>query len=333
MKKCPYCGKEYPDEASACAIDGYPLPSFPPEPGPAKGGFRDEVETVVVHTFISHETAQLAASNLEAHGIKCWIRADDGGGMYPNLTVAGGVRLSVITSDTEAAVALLSAPASPVEIRQAETEAFASSSPEPVSEKQPASGQMLFGIVIGVILGVILCLFYQWVNGLGTKTHYHYYHGTADEEWVYRDGHLVEFLQDRNLDGKWDHWTYYEHGRAVRSEYDNNFDGKPDTWWTFSDDGNDTLQEDTDFNGIPDVFSTYKNRIIKETDFRPNGSKYAITREIYQNGVLTEIERGGDSHGNFKEIVRYDPFFNPISTEPINTNDLTVSRKPSSDSN
>ncbi len=36
-----------------------------------------------------------------------------------------------------------------------------------------------------------------------------------------------------------------------------------------------------------------------------------------KNGVLTEIERGGDSNGNFKEIVRYDPFFNPVGTNPL----------------
>jgi hypothetical protein len=322
-EKCPYCGKEYPNEASACAIDGQPLATFPPEPTPTDAGSYNEVKNVVIHTFINHEAAQLAASNLEAHGIECWVGADDCSGMYPNLTAASGVRLSVAASDAGAAVALLNAQASPVEIKQVETEAVASSSPEPVSEKPPKSNRMLFGTVIGVILGVILCLFYQWVNGLGTKTHYRYSHGKPNEEWVYRDGHLVEFLEDRNLDGKWDHWTYYEHGRAVRSEYDNNFDGKPDSWWTFSDDENDTLQEDTDFNGIPDVFFTYKNRIIQEMEIRPNGSKYAITREIYQNGVLTEIDRGGDSNGNFKEKVRYDPFFNPIGTSPINTNSAT----------
>ncbi len=31
MKKCPYCGKEYPDEALACAIDGEPLPDNTPQ--------------------------------------------------------------------------------------------------------------------------------------------------------------------------------------------------------------------------------------------------------------------------------------------------------------
>jgi hypothetical protein len=58
-------------------------------------------------------------------------------------------------------------------------------------------------------------------------------------------------------------------------------------------------------------------------DIRPNGLKYAITREIYEDGVLSEIWRGGDSNGNFKEIVRYDPFFNPVGMKPINTNIAT----------
>jgi hypothetical protein len=32
MKSCTYCGKEYPDEASVCAIDGQPLRSVVPMP-------------------------------------------------------------------------------------------------------------------------------------------------------------------------------------------------------------------------------------------------------------------------------------------------------------
>ena len=314
MKKCTYCGKEYPDEALACGIDGNPLVPFPPEPEPTDDDFHDKVKIVIVRTFNSHEAARLAVSNLEAHGIRCWVNADDCGGMYPNLTVAGGVRLSVEAPNVDAAVALLNSQASPTEINQIETGAIASTSPESVSQRQPASGMLLSGIIIGAILGVVLCLFFQWVNELGTKTHYHYSHGKADEEWVYRDGHLIEFLQDRNLDGNWDHWVHYEHGRAVRAEYDDNFDGKPDVWWTFSDDGTDTLQRDTDFNGVPDEYYTYKKRTIQQLDIKPNGSKFAITRQIYKDGVLTEIWRGGDSNGNFKEKVRYDPFFNPIGT-------------------
>ena len=32
MKQCIYCGKEYPDEASVCAIDGEPLRDVMPPP-------------------------------------------------------------------------------------------------------------------------------------------------------------------------------------------------------------------------------------------------------------------------------------------------------------
>ncbi|MGA2240815.1 MAG: hypothetical protein ABSH11_02100 [Verrucomicrobiota bacterium] len=311
MKKCTYCGKEYPDEASECVIDGQPLASFPPEPELTDGDLHDEAKIVTIRTFGSHEAAEVAVANLEAHGIACWVKTDDCGGMYPNLTVAGGVRLLVCAADAEAAIALLNAQVSPAEINQVETEAVSFPPPETVPPKRLAWGQILFGIVVGIIL----CLVYQWANKLGTQTHYHYTKdGKCDEAWVYRNGHLIEFLQDRNHDGQWDHWTYYENGRRVRSEYDNNFDGKPDDFWAFLNDGTDTSQRDTDFNGTPDWFCTYKNDIIQQADMRPNGSKFTTTREIFHNGVLTEIWRGGDSNGNFKEVVRYDPFFNPIST-------------------
>jgi hypothetical protein len=125
---------------------------------------------------------------------------------------------------------------------------------------------------------------------------------------------VAEFSVDRNLDGKFDHWVHYDEGGKIKSsEYDNNFDGKADEFWTFSDDG-DTVQSDTDFNRIPDEFFIYKHKILQQVDFRPNDAKFATTREIFQNGVLTEIRRGDDSEGHFKEVVRYDPFFNPIST-------------------
>ena len=124
----------------------------------------------------------------------------------------------------------------------------------------------------------------------------------------------MEYREDRNHDGNWDYWDYYEQGKRVRSDSDNNFDGKADEWWTASDDGRDTLQRDTDFNGIPDEFCAYKYNIIQEAHIKPNGSKFITQQEFYTNGVLSELLRGGDSNGVFKEVVRYDPFWNPIST-------------------
>jgi len=314
MKKCTYCGTEYTDEVTECMIDGQPLASFPPEPKPAGNDFRDENETAVIRIFTSHDAAEVAAANLKAHGIQCWLNSDDAGGMLPNLTTPGGVRLLVPAADADAAIALLDTETSPSELNQIEAEAIRSASPEIQPAKKLAPGQILFGVVVGIILWVVLCLSYQWTEKLGIKTYYHHTEdGNVDEAWIYRDGHLVEFRQDRNLDGKWDHRVYYENGRAVRAEYDNNFDGRPDEWWTSSDDGTDTMQRDTDFNGIPDEFCTYKHQVIQQLDIKPDGSKFVTLREGFQNGVLTEIWRGGDSNGNFKEVVRYDPFFSPIS--------------------
>jgi hypothetical protein len=290
---------------------------------PTNDGLHDEVKRVTVRTFNNHDTAGLAAANLEAHGIECWVNADDGGGMYPNLSAPGGVRLLVRASDAEAAIALLNAPASPAEINQIETEAVASTPPETTPPKKLALGQIVSGLVVGIILGILFCLLYQWANKLGTFTHYHYNeNGRADEAWVYRDGYLIEYLQDRNLDGAWDSWVHYnQFGQVVRSaESDDNFDGQPDVWYKYSNGNVVSMQQDTDFNGTPDWFCIYKDGEIQETDMKPNGAKFTTVREIFHNGVLTEIDRGGDSNGNFKEKVRYDPFLNPIGANPINTN-------------
>src|SRR5467141_309706 len=115
---------------------------------PTNGGPHDEVKTVTIHTFTGQDRADLARSNLEAHGIECWVNSDDCGGTYPNLTVAGGVRLVVRALDAEAAIALLNAQASPEEINQIETEAVVAAPPETVPPQRPAWGQILFGIVI-----------------------------------------------------------------------------------------------------------------------------------------------------------------------------------------
>lgn len=279
---------------------------------PTNDDSHDEVETVTIRTFNSHDTAALAAANLEAHGIQYWVNADDCGGMYPNLTAAGGgMRLLVHVSDAEAAIALLNAQASPAEINQIEIEAVASALPETVPQKRPAFGQIFSGIVAGVLL----CLLYQWANKLGTKTYYHLANdGRRDEAWVYHDGHLAEHLQDRNLDGVWDYWAYHEHGAVVRTELDNNFDGKPDETWTYADGSLVSMEKDTDFNGTPDLFCRYGHGMLQQVDVKPNGSKFVTQRWIYKNVVLTEILRGGDSHGHFEETVCYDPFLNPIST-------------------
>ena len=45
MKKCTYCGKEYPDEAASCALDGQPLTSIDSQPSPQLQKHSPQVQT------------------------------------------------------------------------------------------------------------------------------------------------------------------------------------------------------------------------------------------------------------------------------------------------
>jgi len=296
------------------------------------GGAHGKGKGTVIQTFPTRTDADLAAARLEANGIACWIAADDAGGFYPNLALSQGVRLFVLESDAEAARELLELPPSPVD-------------PNPGVEENPPTttvsrpNKISPGeIVIGIIVGVLGTLLYQHLADSGTHTYYHHaangkiedkwiyvdghlrehYSYAADgkinNKWIYADGHLQEHLRDRNHDGKFDEWIYYESNGTERMECDNNFDGRPDEWWHYSNDDLLTMEKDCDFNGVPDEFYTYKNSIPQQLDIRPNGSKFVTMREILVDGVLTEAWRGGDSNGDFKEIIRYDPFFEPVST-------------------
>jgi hypothetical protein len=49
MKKCMYCGKEYPDEATICALDGEPLKDF----APSSGTTPSSVVSIMVYGVLS----------------------------------------------------------------------------------------------------------------------------------------------------------------------------------------------------------------------------------------------------------------------------------------
>lgn len=109
MKKCSYCGRNNTGEALHCKECGTEFEREVMVSESDNSSLHDEVKTVTIRTFTSHHAANIARSNLEAHGIGCWINADDCGGWYTNLTAPGGVRLLVRASDAEAAIALLNA--------------------------------------------------------------------------------------------------------------------------------------------------------------------------------------------------------------------------------
>ncbi len=83
MKKCPWCGEEYPDELLNCAIDQYPLESRDPVPVPPvlkadeselqklEG---DQARVRAIFTHRDSAIVGLMKSVLEEAGIECFIR-------------------------------------------------------------------------------------------------------------------------------------------------------------------------------------------------------------------------------------------------------------------
>ncbi len=269
---------------------------------------------VVVRIFSSRSAAELAATSLEAAGIRCWITTDDGGGMIPGLAAASGVKLLVSLADADAAAALLDAKVVASDMPQmAEAEA----SPETASHAVPPKRVSVGNLLVGIVLGVLLCLSYQWAEKRGERKYRYDWNGDGrtDELLVYRDGLMRQTFRDRNHDGVWDEWADvddYGHYSAFRQ--DNNFDGRSDFYITYSNCALASQQFDTDFNGTPDATDTFKHEVIQMTEWKPNNSSIVTLRGDYTNGVLFQTSRDMDGDGKFDETVRYDAFHNPIAT-------------------
>jgi len=70
---------------------------------------------IAVKTYSNLFDAEVAQTALEAAGIECMVRSDDGGGMRPGLWMGNGVDLVVRKEDVQRATEVLDTPAEPAE--------------------------------------------------------------------------------------------------------------------------------------------------------------------------------------------------------------------------
>ena len=279
-------------------------------------------ERVELKVFPDVNSAELAKANLLARGIKCWLTADDCGGMYSFLDVVHGVKLFVRQSDRDAAMTLLTA--HPVATNDLPPDETTASTPAPPTAP-PRIKLSLPQLTTGIVIGILLCLLYQWTAKFGTKTHRYDSNGDGkpDEVWVYRDGRLVESSFDRNFDGKFDWWHHFDStGARILVKADDNFDGKPDGTWYFTNGVTASSRLDTDFNGIPDVTYTFEHELPVQADWQPNGTNIVTLRQFFRHGRLVEEWRDTNADGTFDISIPFDAFENPVETKAFKLRSL-----------
>ena len=278
-----------------------PLDSLNPGSSIPRGG-------VTLKIFADATAAEAAASLLKANGFDCWATTDDCGGMLPSLDAMHGVKLLVQPDDAEAARALLAA--SPIgdpttaSVKDSHTE-----SPKPKLA--------LLQITLGIGLGVLGCLLYQWTSRLGTHSYPNDSDGDGrpDEYWIFRNGILIQQARDRNYDGQLDAWDHYNsNSQRLISTADDNFDGKIDMWWYYTNGILASSSQDTDFNSTPDVTYFYQHELCIRGDWTPNGTNIVTLRQSFRNGVITTEQRDTNWDGSFDVTTDYDAFQNPVSS-------------------
>jgi hypothetical protein len=121
MKKCPYCGAEYPEDALACSVDQTPFDqpdnalqqqSPPKEPEYTFAPLSDEDKKrdfVTLLTCLTLADADMIVSQLDAAGINAFLPDESLMQITGwNLNTYGYVRVQISPKDYEAARELLS---------------------------------------------------------------------------------------------------------------------------------------------------------------------------------------------------------------------------------
>jgi hypothetical protein len=288
----------------------------------------DPTDTVVVRTFATEATAQLAARRLEVAGIICVLARDDCGGNFPAMTTAGGLRLLVAPADADAARRLMEDIEHPGSDSEEPTEPIPSISepcPEPkasppdrTSSARSKRGFWL-GLVVGVAVSGIVFGLYEYRQRHFTGAHSYDLNGDGKPDvWFrYFRGDHERWEQDRNSDGRPDEWVFYAGGWMFRSEGDDNFDGKPDTWYSYRNEVVVESKEDTDFDGKPDVTVRYESGVPQEAVWTPGESGVVRHKQIFRHGVLQEAFFDNDGDGVFDEKVTYDALQMPDRVETL----------------
>lgn len=304
-RHCFYCGHDNPPDAPRCAGCGQELsPTVPPDPK----ALRPQARSVVARVFSSRLNADLATQRLEEAGIRVVVAADDCGGMYPSLSVTGGIRLLVSETDLPWAKAILDRleEDSGVKPGLAAGDTGVLADAPPLRRAQPHLALLASFILGGLLGGMIHYAVTLQRAYSGVETHDWNGDGKTDAWTTWEHGEVVQYELDRNFDGRVDSTILYKESWSSAMHDDDNFDGRTDLWVTYSNNVVTRTRFDNDFDGQTDGETRFQFGLPVETIFSISNRLGYWKRDFYTNGFLCQSDVDRDRDGTLDERVFFD---------------------------
>jgi len=119
---------------------------------------------------------------------------------------------------------------------------------------------------------------------------------------------VADLVEDRNHDGRPDHWVYREGGRIVREVFDDHGKGMPDRILYYDATGTQVVrsEEDTNGDGRIDTWTDYKNGQIVNRRADTDGDGMVDTWTFYRDGQIVRLEQDTDGDGLPDRIEFYE---------------------------
>jgi antitoxin component YwqK of YwqJK toxin-antitoxin module len=119
---------------------------------------------------------------------------------------------------------------------------------------------------------------------------------------------VADLVEDRNHDGRPDHWVYRENGRIVREAFDDHGKGTPDRILYYDATGTQVVrsEEDTNGDGRIDTWTEYKNGQIVNRRADTDGDGMVDTWTFYHDGQVVRLEQDTDGDGLPDRIEFYE---------------------------
>lgn len=117
---------------------------------------------------------------------------------------------------------------------------------------------------------------------------------------------LADRMEDRDGDGRPDHWVYRRNGELVRESFDEDGDGAPDRTVHFeAAEQTGAVEEDANHDGVVDTWVQYSGGQVARRRADTDGDGNVDYWALYENGQLVREERDSTGDGFRDKVSTY----------------------------